>query len=501
MLDRFSEIRSIPREGTPTQEVKMASPPPVVFRLTFNLPAERQFFDDEDEGIRIKIDDGQVYFRAVAEVKDDDAVPVSQRQRGGREVTVDGASAGMLLKLLEEKGATTARPFFTAYKANREGWFGIEHYDADGAPPKFTPHVRTWAPRDASEEQPLKHVDDEISSTLGDFAALIRTSHNILTDHLSDRRIGRPPKEVSEAEAVLKAFGILAYEVLPNLNPQEYLRPLQDASTAISRLTQMINHRMSEIAAYKSARIAADQPNDDDEQDDEQDEEQDEDPAEEAPRHSAVPHDVMNLTVSPQPYEGKRRGRPPSARPISPPISDEPVVPKRRGRPPKNAAMTPIPTPAPVRPKVYSFLDEVDPAILAAAAAAATKSSQPGPAKASAPPPVHVEPPQPPIQTPIPQPSAKEIIPFPEDEPDDQTEDPFAADQRLIIPDDDAMVDVAEPVKNLSDEPDYVEHSPGSENDEDDDTTIDTQRIGVRKPPRRGWKGHARTTGFFRKRA
>lgn len=233
-------------------EIRREAPKmPRVFRMTFNVPAERQYFYDDDRGLRIRISDGNVLLKAVPTVQGSDAVEVEKRARGGREVTIDGESSGVLLDLLLNQGATQSRPFFILHKgsANDNGWLRLEHFAEDGAPPKVWPHVRLWPPRDAISLLPTlaDRDDDAVVAILGDFALNIRQARHIVNTHFAERKIGRPPREVSEAERVLEMFSALAYEVLPSLDPRIYLQHVELASGALSELTSLIQARVSAL--------------------------------------------------------------------------------------------------------------------------------------------------------------------------------------------------------------------------------------------------------------
>lgn len=187
-----------------------------VFKLTFNKPAQRQFFDGPDVvGLRIKMDAAGVYFRGVNSVRGPDTVKLVERTRGGHEVTIEGSMAQDLLDALMSE-ATAARPFFILSRSNQKGWVECTYHNAEAAPQKFSPHMRVWAPQERVERPVVEDLDAELVAGLGVFSNKIYEAHRLVTEHVEDRKIGRPPRDVRVARAIMGAFELLASKVLAN---------------------------------------------------------------------------------------------------------------------------------------------------------------------------------------------------------------------------------------------------------------------------------------------
>lgn len=120
-----------------------------MFKLTFNKPASKAFFEGEDaEGIRVKIENGAVLFKAVPKIgpDDKDVVPVTERVRGGVQAYIEGSQAGALLQLLTNP---LGYPFYTI-KRRANGWMeAVAHTGPKFEPERWEPHIRVW-PREGS---------------------------------------------------------------------------------------------------------------------------------------------------------------------------------------------------------------------------------------------------------------------------------------------------------------------------------------------------------------
>lgn len=120
-----------------------------MFKITFNKPASKAFFEGEDaEGIRVKIENGAVLFKAVPKIgpDDKDVVPVTERVRGGVQAYIEGSQAGALLKLLTNP---LGYPFYTI-KRRANGWMeAVAHTGPKFEPERWEPHIRVW-PREGS---------------------------------------------------------------------------------------------------------------------------------------------------------------------------------------------------------------------------------------------------------------------------------------------------------------------------------------------------------------
>ena len=68
-----------------------------LFRLTFNVPAKKLFFDEDTTAIRIRLDEDSVAFISIADGDEfADAVAVKDRTRGDKE----GHKVDLMQKLL-----------------------------------------------------------------------------------------------------------------------------------------------------------------------------------------------------------------------------------------------------------------------------------------------------------------------------------------------------------------------------------------------------------------
>lgn len=180
---------------------------PTSFKITFNKPAYRTFFEGEDmAGMRIRIDKDTVFFRPVVSVTGDDVVPVSERTRGGVEVVIEGTMADTLLRLLRPRADN---PFFLLRRAAKNWIEAVEYTGKSYEPPKYEPHARVWSKETrgaarATEPVRFEQVMDDV-----------RAAKAMVDRYDADRRGGRPPREVNEARALLHLFAETAREVLP----------------------------------------------------------------------------------------------------------------------------------------------------------------------------------------------------------------------------------------------------------------------------------------------
>lgn len=181
---------------------------PTSFKITFNKPAYRTFFEGEDmAGLKINVEKNSVFFRPVNTVTGDDVVPIAERTRGGVEVTIEGTMADTLLKLLRPRADN---PFFLLRRAGKNWMEAVEYTGKSYEPPKYEPHARVWH----KDARGAVRVAEPIS-----FAQVmedVRAAKALVDSHDADRRSGgRPPREVNEARAVLALFAETAREVLP----------------------------------------------------------------------------------------------------------------------------------------------------------------------------------------------------------------------------------------------------------------------------------------------
>lgn len=180
----------------------------MAFRLTFNKPTIERYFAGEDAtGVRVKIEDGVVQFLPVADKKGADVLPIELRTRGGAEAMVEGTMADDLQQALNNPDG----PFFTLSRI-KGGWLAAKPWPKDSAPPKFEPHVRSWAPKlvAAASASPSLRAD-----SLSAFVDLVRAAEKTVNDFAASKRPGRPPREVLEAKQALDDFRALAAHYTP----------------------------------------------------------------------------------------------------------------------------------------------------------------------------------------------------------------------------------------------------------------------------------------------
>lgn len=207
------------------------------FKITFNKPAFRAFFEGESvAGLRIRIEKDAVFFRPAETVSGSDVVPVTERTRGGIEAHIEGSMAETLLKLLNPK---QGNPFFLLRRS--KAW--IEAFEYTGKsyePPKFEPHARVWV-KDAREL--INRVPETMD--LSRFMNEVREAKSLVDSHDPERRGGRPSREVLEARALLRSFAELAREVLP-------FQTIVEAHEMIGRFLAMEDIAKPEARAQRS---------------------------------------------------------------------------------------------------------------------------------------------------------------------------------------------------------------------------------------------------------
>lgn len=179
------------------------------FKMTFNKPAFSNFMAGEDaDGLKVNISNGSVQFLPVSKSNDPDVIPLNYRpKRGGGESIVEGSKAAELFAALKKMGSVS--PFFTLTRL-KGGWIGLEPYNAEAAPTRFTPHLRLWVPSEVPASvapartvitQP-KNAPSVFSMTLGDILFLQKQ----VSEYEADRRPGRPPGYILSAKHHLDDF-------------------------------------------------------------------------------------------------------------------------------------------------------------------------------------------------------------------------------------------------------------------------------------------------------
>jgi hypothetical protein len=120
-----------------------------MFKLTFNKPSVKMFFAGEDAvGIQIKVEGTKVFFKPIHRIEPDqlDVVPITERDRGGAQATIEGSRANELLNLLTNP---LGNPYYLL-KRTSGGWMeATPHSGPKYSPERWEAHIRVW-PRDTA---------------------------------------------------------------------------------------------------------------------------------------------------------------------------------------------------------------------------------------------------------------------------------------------------------------------------------------------------------------
>ncbi len=192
----------------------------MTFRLTFNKPTISRNFDGEKVvAVRVKIEDGVAMFLPVTDKTAKDTLPIAVRERGGGESFVEGTKAEELRAALHNPDG----PFFTLHR-REGGWLAAMPWPRDSAPPKPEPHLRTWQPDSRSASQSKQ--PEVNAESLSGFLNMVTEARDLVTNFETNKRPGRPPREIVEARESLALFDRLSHEVLAR----------QDAPMAVSMM-------------------------------------------------------------------------------------------------------------------------------------------------------------------------------------------------------------------------------------------------------------------------
>jgi hypothetical protein len=188
-------------------------------RLTFNFPALRHYFDNQDKsGVSIKVEGDSVFIKP-AWYTGTNSLELVMRGEHGKQILLEGSLADQVIEVLLASGDTTNRPFFVM-KSAKGGWIRLEHYNEDDAP-KLVPHVRLWTPRTQETAVPrmllASNVPPDIQPMLTEFVVQISACQEKVRIFESQRRVGRPPRDVMDAKFVLTSFVRLASGIPPEL--------------------------------------------------------------------------------------------------------------------------------------------------------------------------------------------------------------------------------------------------------------------------------------------
>ena len=120
------------------------------FALTFNLPAVRQLIDiGTNEGLKVKIENGQILFKPVVAAKGASVFPLFQRTRGGIGIELSGKHAEEFLK----KTGLERGSHMVIHQATY-GWLIAEPMAEVGEKPsKLVPTARLWREKEEIVEK------------------------------------------------------------------------------------------------------------------------------------------------------------------------------------------------------------------------------------------------------------------------------------------------------------------------------------------------------------
>jgi hypothetical protein len=120
------------------------------FALTFNLPAVRQLFDlKAHEGIKVKVENGQILFKPVEQAKGAGVFALFNRTRGGIGIELTGKAAEEFVK----KTGLERGSHMVIHQATY-GWLIAEPVGAPGEKPsKLLPCARLWREKEELVEK------------------------------------------------------------------------------------------------------------------------------------------------------------------------------------------------------------------------------------------------------------------------------------------------------------------------------------------------------------
>lgn len=152
------------------------------------------------EAIELDYTDQILRVRA-CELKAKNAIKLDIGARGNASASIEGP--------LEETLQTSGIGFHRL-RMGKTGW--IEGYDLKAeAPAKHIPWLRV---REVGVQQPVE------LGKLGDWVELVREANRVM--HHQRHTIGRPTREMRQAEEVMRAFHLLAKEIIgPSLSDRE----------------------------------------------------------------------------------------------------------------------------------------------------------------------------------------------------------------------------------------------------------------------------------------
>jgi hypothetical protein len=174
-------------------------------RLTFNVPAIRQFFSTEVSGVKIRIDGNSIFLKPSWYVNNNDCLELVTRGTKGKQIIIAGSMAGDIMEALTEGKDIERFPFFVLKPAKQQ-WLRLEQHTSDD-PPRLDPHVRLWLSKAPyTGVSPATVSAGNMTSMIDDLAHTLRRYQSIVETFEKERRIGHPPRHVQTAKKVLSNF-------------------------------------------------------------------------------------------------------------------------------------------------------------------------------------------------------------------------------------------------------------------------------------------------------
>jgi hypothetical protein len=195
------------------------------FRITLNAPAARLVVGDVP-AIEMEAEAGVVRLRPTRS-KSGFALSPRGSERGGLEAVVSGPKVQDILgTMMTISGQQQRKPIFALEKdTEKAGWYRLVY--CREAPGRHIPQLRLWLRTDAAHEAEPEPVPDE-----PEWANQVRRAFKLVAAHEEGGRIGRPPKDVVTAQAVVAVFRQLAIELLP---PQVDRQIVEQARDTLDR--------------------------------------------------------------------------------------------------------------------------------------------------------------------------------------------------------------------------------------------------------------------------
>lgn len=179
----------------------------------------------------------------------------SNKQVGGMEAIIDGTETESIEKLLRKMGHKEGSAI---YQIQMHGgkWYRLRMMDGDKLP-RAEAAVRITLNYETAAERKTREKTDKVPTTsraaralkmsevAGDLAAgyesVVREAHKVVTAYMEERPVGRRPKEVTEAIALLDSFEALVMAVNPALNSAAIKEPMQQAYDTLGALLAAMN--------------------------------------------------------------------------------------------------------------------------------------------------------------------------------------------------------------------------------------------------------------------